>query len=130
MLATFKTIGLVSALTAGVVTAYDLPQARDAAQPGGKTFYDRVLPSEPIAAPKALIVAIAIPEHTGSVKQEGKGDALPGATAACAAQTWPNISRDCVAAENGTEVRKPVRTITMEKRDSANVSTLVRLPAR
>jgi hypothetical protein len=130
MLATFKTIGLVSALTAGVVTAYDLPQARDAAQPAGKTFYDRVLPSEPVDAPRATTVALTIPEHTGSVKQDGKGDALRGADTGCAAQTWPNISRDCVVSENGAPVRKPIRTITIEKRDSANSSTLVRLPAR
>jgi hypothetical protein len=122
-------IGLAAELSAGVVTAYDLPQARDAAAPTGKTYYDRVLPSDAIEAPKATTVALVMPEHTGSVKQAGKGDAIAAAGPTCAAQTWPHISRDCVVAENGAPVRKPVRTITIEKRESVNTSTLVRLPA-
>lgn len=129
MIEGLKLIGVVAALSAGVVTAYDLPQARDAAAPVGKAFHDRILPSEPIAAPKATQVVLANPEHTGSVKQEGKADRLVGA-AGCAAETWPNISRGCLVAENGgTPLRKPVRTITLERRDGANVSTLVRVPA-
>ena len=128
MLATFKMIGLAAALSAGAVTAYDLPEARDAAAPG-KTYYDRVLPSDPIDAPKATMVALVVPEHTGSVKQEGKGNQLRGTDPSCATQTWPNISRDCLVSENGAPVRKPVRTITIEKRESANSSTLMRVPA-
>ena len=77
MFATFKMIGLASALSAGVVTAYDLPQLRDTVAPAGKTFYDRVLPSEEIQAPVTLAYAASLPETTGSVKevrQDGKGD--------------------------------------------------------
>lgn len=127
MIASFKLIGVVAALSAGVVTAYDLPQARDAAAPAGKAFQDRILSSEPIEAAKATRVALVMPEHTGSVKQEGKGDRLRGGNGDCAAQTWPNISRDCLVVENGTEIRKPARTITMERREGANTSTLVRV---
>ena len=128
MIGTFKVIGLAAALSAGVVTAYDLPEARDTAAPG-KTYYDRILPSDPIEAPKAMTVALTMPEHTGSVKQEGKTDQLRNGDPSCANQTWPNIARECLLAENGTPVRKPVRTITIEKRDAANSSTLVRVPA-
>ena len=127
MIASFKMIGLASALSAGVVTAYDLP--RQSAEPAGKTYYDRILPSDEIEAPKT-VVALSVPETTGSVKasaEPGKGDRL--ADPSCAAQTWPNISRDCLVAENGTPIRKPVRTITIEKREGANTSTLVRVPA-
>jgi hypothetical protein len=130
MFATFKMIGLASALSAGVVTAYDLP--RPSAAPVGKTFYDRVQPSDEIEAPKTVAYAISIPETTGSVrtvKTEGKGDQLRSADPTCATQTWPNISQDCLVAENGTPVRKPVRTITIEKREGASTSTLVRVPA-
>jgi hypothetical protein len=97
MIATFKMIGIASALSAGVVTAYDLPQLRDTAAPAGKTFYDRVLPSDEIEAPRTVAYAVASPETTGSVKevrQDGKGDQLKSPT--CASQTWPNISRDCL----------------------------------
>ena len=128
MLATFKVIGLTAALSAGVVTAYDLPEARDAAAPG-KTYYDRVLPSDPIEGPKATTVALTMPEHTGSVKQDGKADQLRNSDPSCASQTWPNIARECLISENGAPVRKPVRTITIEKRESANSAILVRVPA-
>ena len=132
MIASFKMIGLASALSAGVVTAYDLP--RQSPEPAGKTFYDRILPSDEIEAPKT-VVALSIPETTGSVQasaQPGKGDRLGDqlkVDPACSAQTWPNISRDCLVAENGTPIRKPARTITIEKREGANTSTLVRVPA-
>jgi hypothetical protein len=130
MIATFKMIGIASALSAGVVTAYDLPQLRDTAAPAGKTFYDRVLPSDEIEAPRTVAYAVASPETTGSVKevrQDGKGDQLKSPT--CASQTWPNISRDCLVAETGTPVRAPARTITIEKREGANTSVLVRVPS-
>ena len=134
MIASFKMIGLVSALSAGVVTAYDLP--RPSAEPSGKTFYDRILPSDETEAPKRVAYALSIPETTGSVKaavQPGKGDRLGDQlkvqNPACSAQTWPNISRDCLVAENGTPIRKATRTITIEKREGANTSTLVRVPA-
>jgi hypothetical protein len=132
MFATFKMIGLASALSAGVVTAYDLPQLRDNAAPAGKTFYDRVLPSEEIQAPVRLAYAASLPETTGSVKevrQDGKGDQLKSLDTTCSSQTWPNISRDCLVAESGATIRKPVRTVTIEKREGANTSVLVRVPA-
>ena len=131
MFATFKMIGLASALSAGVVTAYDLP--RQSPEPVGKTYYDRVLPSDPIEGERAITVAAAMPETTGSVATEtaaapGKADQLR-TDPSCQAQTWPNISRDCLVAENGTPIRKATRTITIEKREGANTSTLVRVPA-
>ena len=132
MFATFKMIGLASALSAGFVTAYDLPQLRDNAAPAGKTFYDRVLPSEEIQAPVRLAYAASLPETTGSVKevrQDGKGDQLKSLDPTCSSQTWPNISRDCLVAENGATIRKPARTVTIEKREGANTSVLVRVPA-
>lgn len=131
MFATFKMIGLASALSAGVVTAYDLPQLRDNAAPAGKTFYDRVLPSEEIQAPVIVAYAASLPETTGSVKevrQDGKGDQLKSLDPTCSSQTWPNISRDCLVAENGATIRKPARTVTIEKREGANTSVLVRKP--
>jgi hypothetical protein len=130
MIASFKIISLASALSAGIVTAYDLPQVRDSAAPMGKTYYDRVLPSEPVEGSRAVTVAATMPETTGSVAgatQSGKSDQLR-TDPTCASQTWPNISRDCLVAENGTPVRKAARTITIEKREGANTSILVRVP--
>ena len=69
-------IGLAAALSAGLVTAYDLPEARDAAAPG-KTYYDRVLPSDPIEAPKATTVALVVPEHHGLGEAGRQGRSAP-----------------------------------------------------
>jgi hypothetical protein len=118
MFATIKMIGLTAALSAGVVTAYDLPQTHETAPVSSKIYQDRILPTDE-AAPAAARVVLASAEAV----TEGKGDraGLP-----CAAQAWPNIAPECVA--NGQN-RKPVRTITIERREAGNVSTLVRVPA-
>ena len=46
----------------------------------------------------------------------------------CTAQAWPNIAPECLSAASGTPARASVRTITIEKRETPNTSTLVRLP--
>ncbi len=122
MVPSFKLIGVAAALLAGVVTAYEVPQARDSAAPV-KAYYDRVLPSDEasargVAPSGAAWVDVAL--------KSGKGDRLR--ETGCAAQTWPNISRECLAAENGAPIRTIVRTITIEQRDVANTSTLMRVP--
>jgi hypothetical protein len=128
MFGTAKIIGLSAILSAAIVTAYELPQAREAA-PVAKRYTDRVLPTEGASAQPAI--AYAVPLSQSSVREtegEGrKGDSLRRKEHRCADQAWPNISTDCVAAVNGAPVRKPVRTITIEER-TANGSTLVRVP--
>lgn len=114
MFGTFKLIGITAALAAGVVTAYDMPQVRAGSETAGKTYYDRVLPSEPA--------------HTGSIKSDVKADAVRTRDPSCASEAWPNISRGCLLVEAGTPVRKPARTITIEKREGVNTSVLVRVP--
>ena len=126
MFGTFKMITVTAALAAGVVTAYDMPQVRAGGETQTKTYYDRVLPSEPTPAKHARV---ADPDQTGSIKSGVKADVLRAADPACATQAWPNISRECLAAENGGQLRKPARTITIEKREGQNTSVLVRVPA-
>jgi hypothetical protein len=128
MFGTFKMITVTAALAAGVVTAYDMPQVRAGGETAGKIYYDRVLPSEPASGAK-LVYAVAVPEHTGSIKSDAKADSLRTSDASCAGQAWPNISRECLVAENGAQVRKPARTITIEKREGVNSSVLMRVPA-
>ena len=127
MFGTFKMITVTAALAAGVVTAYDMPQVRAGGETATKTYYDRVLPSE--ATPAKLVHAVSVPEQTGSLKSDVKADSLRSLDPACAAQAWPNISRECLVAENGAQARKPVRTITIEKREGQNTSVLVRVPS-
>jgi hypothetical protein len=128
MFGTFKIISITAALAAGVVTAYDMPQVRAGSETAGKTYYDRILPSEPATATK-VAYAVAMPEHTGSIKSDVKADSLRTLDPNCASQAWPNISRECLVAETGTPVRKAARTITIEKREGANTSILVRVPS-
>jgi hypothetical protein len=117
----------VAALAAGVVTAYDMPQVRAGGETQTKTYYDRVLPSEPTPAKHARVAAD--PDQTGSIKSGVKADLVRATDPACATEAWPNISRECLVAENGAKARKPARTITIEKREGQNTSVLVRVPA-
>jgi hypothetical protein len=126
MFGTFKIIAVTAALSAGVVTAYDHPQLRGEGQPGSKTFYDRVPPSE--SAPMARLAPFVVPGEADG-RMGAKGDALTAGAKSCAAQAWPNISPDCLVAESGATLRASVRTITIEQREGTNTSVLVRMPA-
>lgn len=115
MFGIIKIAGLSAVLSASLVTAY----APDPMAPG-KLYQDRIVQADdagPAARPVAFTLAAA--DTTGFI---GK------ATPACAGQAWPNIAADCLSADAGMPARAAVRTITIEKRDGANTSTLVRLP--
>lgn len=112
MMGLVKMAGLSAVLAAGLVTAFDAPQAVATTTTTVKTYEDRVAP-EP-AGPVVLAQANRLTVS----------DAAP-VEASCRSQTWPYVSTECAGAEG----RKPVRTITIERRDTANTSTLVRLPA-
>ena len=134
MFATFKMIAITAAVSAAIVTAYDLPSVRANSETGtktyyAKTYYDRVLPSEPANGAKVILAVAAVPTQSSSAAAGGKGDSLRATDPNCAAQAWPNVARECLIAEVGTPVRKAVRTITIEKREGANTSVLVPVPS-
>jgi hypothetical protein len=116
MFGLIKIAGLSAVLSAGLVTAYT-PAPTDA----GKLYNERVPQTLEDAGPAVHTVAftLAAAETTGSIGE---------APQRCAAQAWPNIAPECLSAALGTPARANVRTITIEKREGANVSTLVRLP--
>ncbi len=116
MFGLIKIAGLSAVLSAGLVTAY-APEPAAA----GKLYQDRVARSFEDAAPAVRPVAfkLAAAETTGSIEK---------AAHHCTAQAWPNIAAECLSAATGTPARASVRTITIEKRDTPNTSTLVRLP--
>ena len=76
-------------------------------------------------------IAVYAPVGARATAQgDAKGDSLRvKLDDRCAAQTWPNISSDCVVDANGAPTRKTVRTITIEERTGPNSSALVRKPA-
>jgi hypothetical protein len=130
MFATAKIMGLSAVLSAAIVTAYEFPQARETA-PAAAKYADRILPSGTATAPQMIAYAKPAPQASAreAAGETGKGDRLRlQMEDRCAAQTWPNISSDCVVAVNGASGRKPARTITIEERTGANSSALVRVP--
>ncbi|HKH95924.1 MAG TPA: hypothetical protein VKA39_05320 [Beijerinckiaceae bacterium] len=116
MFGLIKIAGLSAVLSAGLVTGFAPEPAA-----GGKLYQDRVAQSFEDAAPAARPVAfrLAAAETTGSIEMAAQH---------CTAQAWPNIAAECLSAASGTPARASVRTITIEKRETPNTSTLVRLP--
>ena len=116
MFGMIKIAGLSAVLSAGLVTGFAPEPAT-----GGKLYQDRVAQSFEDAAPSVRPVAVrlAAAETTGSIGKAAQD---------CTAQAWPNIVPECLSAASGTPARASVRTITIEKRETPNTSTLVRLP--
>jgi hypothetical protein len=75
-------------------------------------------------APFTAAQAAARPQLAAALAAR-KSDRLQGG--ACALQTWPYIAHDCLVAVDGTE-RRPVRTVTVERRPQEGLSVLVRMP--
>lgn len=114
MITILKLAGLSAVLSAGYVTAYEAPKAP--APDSVKIYHDRIAPDAPLSFADA---SSALPAKAVM------NDAAPN----CAGQTWPYVAGDCIADRSGNPARKAVRTITIERRDAPNTSTLVRLPA-
>ncbi|WP_375457643.1 hypothetical protein [uncultured Enterovirga sp.] len=114
MITIFKLAGLSAVLSAGVVTAYEAPKAP--APDSGKIYHDRIAPDAPISLADASSVI---------TQKTVMSDASPD----CGAQIWPYVASTCIANASDAPARKAVRTITIERRDAPNTSTLVRLPA-
>ena len=129
MFSTARIFGLSAILSVTIVTAYELPQAREMS-PVGHKHIDRVLPSAAHTMGQIGDFTPSAVAPTARTEGGRKGDSLrTKADDHCAAQTWPTISSDCLVAANGTPARKAVRTITFEERTAPNTSTLVRRPA-
>lgn len=115
MITIFKLAGLSAVLSAGVVTAYEAPRAP--APDSVKIYHDRIAPDAPVAP-------VAFADASSLLQQKtATSDASPD----CGAQAWPYVATSCIS--NAAATRKVVRTITIERRDAPNTSTLVRLPA-
>jgi hypothetical protein len=126
-----KIVGLSAVLSAGVVTASEMGSRPDQGAASGKIYHDRVPAGEPGPAQALRITRVAsLDEGQGSqASKGGKGDLLRNASQkACTSQAWPNIAPECLEAAGGMPVRS-VRMITVEQREGANTSVLVRIPA-
>ena len=128
-----KIVGVSAVLSAGVVTVSEMPGTPDRQPANGKVYYDRVPEGEaaPARVLQAAYVAGRLDDGEGAqTSKDGKGDLLRKTSQmGCASQAWPNIAPECLGAAEGTPQRSSVRMITVEQREGANTSVLVRIPA-
>ena len=123
-----KIVGVSAVLSAGFVVVSEMRV--DAAATSGKVHTDRLPQGEAGPAQRSRLIHLAgqmdAPAHSAA---GAKGHSMRAAPLACTAQAWPHVSRDCLAAADGTPARASVRTITLERREGVNTSVLVRMPA-
>lgn len=111
-----KLAGISAALAAIFVVALEVPSAQSRVP--AKVYHDRV----PTEAVPAAGIRTASAEPTAPAAP----DVVPVAARPapnCRAQAWPYVDQGCMSSE-----RRPVRTITIERRDAPNTSNLVRIP--
>jgi hypothetical protein len=131
MIGIIRIVGLCGVLSAGIVAAYAVPQGTD---PHPKTFTDRVASAAGLGATGGASAPGGIALHPAAASSPearplaGRGDRLGSKTGACAGQAWPYIAHECLASADGNPVRRPTRTITVERREGANTSSLTRMP--
>jgi hypothetical protein len=128
-----KIVGVSAVLSAGFVTASEMQQP--VGEPvSGKIYTDRLPQGDAVPMRPWRITYASAPsqgESRDSQTSTGtKGDLLRKAPqGACASQAWPNVARECLQAADGTPARSGVRMITVEQREGANTSVLVRVPS-
>jgi len=123
MFTTLKIAGLSALLSAGVVTVYS-----PASAPTQKAYVERLRDSAQAPAKVAADAVKGDAAKADAAKADlAKTDLAKASSDACSSQTWPYIARDCLVPAAGTPARKVARTVTMERRDVPNTSTLVRV---
>ena len=104
-------VATISAVLAGLfVVALEVPAAQS--RTTAKLHYDRV-------------AAEAAPAETTRYAQADAVVTKASASSECREQAWPYVDAACMSSE-----RRPVRTITIERRDAPNTSTLTREPVQ
>jgi hypothetical protein len=132
MLELMKIVGVSAVLSAGFVTASEIQVQPASETVSGKLYTDRLpqgdaLPAKPW---RITYAAAGQDDSRASPMSTGiKGDLLRKTPqGVCASQSWPNIARECLEAANGAPARSGVRMITVEQREGASTSVLMRVP--
>ena len=104
-------IALAAVIAADLVTAMDMAQSRThEPSPAAK-----VSARFPQAGETLLVLKHAPAAPTGHVSAPGKTDRLVP-VGPCVREHWPYIADECLVTTDGNKVRRPVRTITIERR--------------
>ena len=114
-----KTLVLAAAVLAtGFVAAIDMAQSRT--EPTAASTVAARFP-----APAQMMAAL---NHAQPAAEDRKADKVLMPSEGCTREHWPYIADECLTTTDGAKVKKPVRTITIERRVTANSSQLVRVP--
>lgn len=104
-------IGLSALVSAGVVVGVQ-PASRPAAIPAA--FADRFPTFEELLPQPAARAGGAAP---AAARTAARGDRLPvSRPAGCDRDSWPYLASECLVSLDGSPVRRPARTITIERR--------------
>lgn len=116
-------VGLSALLSVGFVVGLDLIDRRAEAHTGSVKIEER----HPDLSGAASTIAESATGPVDTTMATKRADRLTQA-GECATQAWPYLTEDCLAQGEGAAVRTPVRTITIERRPSENMSVLLRVP--
>lgn len=126
-------VALSALIAAGLVGVFD-PSAPRAEDPSANVVVAQRSPmSSEMFTPvsMAYFVSQKFIEQQQLAQQEqqqqvdgGKSNKLD-----CSHEGWPYMSRNCLVASDGSEIRQVTRVVTVERRVSDNVSELMRMPA-
>jgi hypothetical protein len=114
-----KTLVLTAAvIAAGLVAAIDMAQSRT--EPTAAATVAARFPAQ-----GEMMVSLNKGEPTAEDRKTDKS-LMP--SEGCSREHWPYIADECLTSPNGASVKKPTRTITIERRVATNASQLVRVP--
>ena len=112
-----KTLVATAAIVAvGLVAVIDIAQSRT--EP---TASQTVAARFPVKA--ELMAAINLTSPTEETRPNDKG-MMP--TESCTREHWPYIADECLTANDGAKVKRPTRTITIERQVASTGRTQVR----
>jgi len=119
MISINKTLVLTAAVLAtGFVAAIDMAQSRP--EPTATATVAARFP-----APAQMMAAL---NPAQPAAEDRKADRAMMPDEGCTREHWPYIADECLTTAQGAKVKKPARTITIERRVTVNASQLVRVP--
>jgi hypothetical protein len=127
-------VALSALIAAGLVGVFD-PTAPRAEDPSASVVVAQRSPmSSEMFTPvsMAYFVSQRFIEQQQLAQQEQQPQQVDGGKSNkldCSHEGWPYMSRNCLVASDGSEVRQVTRVITVERRVSDNESELMRMPA-
>jgi hypothetical protein len=126
-------IGVSALLAAGIVSLETVTETRPSTPASiiaDRFVFDVPAPTSPtLDLTQARRDAAAALAAITTAPAARKGDRIDIEARACASQTWPNISADCLSSPDGAPIRRPARYVTVERHIAPATSELIRFEA-